>query len=70
MFESGTLSPWTCQNGSAVAGSPVHSGAYALRVSPSASQSGECTQSVTLVTVYVNGWYGQGDVYADDFSAT
>ncbi|WP_067136084.1 glycosyl hydrolase family 18 protein [Microtetraspora malaysiensis] len=119
-FESGALNPWTCQNGSAVAGSPVHSGAYALRVSPSGSQNGQCTQSVTLtpnhsytlkawvqgnyafvgvsggatgstwtsssgwkelsvpfttgasgtVTVYVNGWYGQGDVYADDFSIT
>ncbi|WP_066940305.1 glycosyl hydrolase family 18 protein [Microtetraspora fusca] len=119
-FESGALSPWTCQNGGAVVGSPVHSGAHALRVSPSASQTGQCTQSVTLapnhsytlkawvqgnyafvgvsggatgstwtsssgwkelsvpfttgasgtVTVYVNGWYGQGDVYADDFSIT
>jgi chitinase len=24
--------------------------------------------SVTSVTVWVHGWYGQGDYYADDFS--
>ncbi|WP_067182291.1 glycosyl hydrolase family 18 protein [Microtetraspora niveoalba] len=117
-FESGALSPWTCQTGSAVVGSPAHSGVHALRVSPTQSQTGQCAQSVTLapnhaytlkawvqgnyafvgvsggatastwtsssgwkelslpfttgssgtVTVTVNGWYGQDDVHADDFS--
>ncbi|WP_042383708.1 carbohydrate binding domain-containing protein [Streptacidiphilus melanogenes] len=117
-FESGSLSPWTCQSGSAVVSSPVHSGSHALQVTPSSSTTGECDQSVTLqpnhsytltgwvqgpyayvgvsggasastwsnrsswnqltvsfttgssgaVTVYVHGWYGQGNVYADDFS--
>jgi hypothetical protein len=28
------------------------------------------TGSSGTVTVYVHGWYGQGDVYADDFSVT
>ncbi|MCQ4040638.1 carbohydrate binding domain-containing protein [Streptantibioticus rubrisoli] len=117
-FESGGTSPWTCQPGGTVVSSPVHSGNHALQVAPTASQTGECDQSLTLspntaytltgwvqgdyayigvkgaatastwasssgwtkltvpfttdssgnVTVYVHGWYGQSDVYADDFS--
>ncbi|HLX48486.1 MAG TPA: carbohydrate binding domain-containing protein [Streptosporangiaceae bacterium] len=117
-FETGSLSPWTCQPGDAVVTSPVHSGSHALQVTPTASQTGECDQTVTLspntsytltgwvqgnyafigvsggasastwtsssgwsqlsvpfttgssgtVTVYVHGWYAQGNVYADDFS--
>ncbi|WP_329578514.1 glycosyl hydrolase family 18 protein [Kitasatospora sp. NBC_01250] len=119
-FESGSPSPWTCQSGSAVVSTPVHSGSHALQVTPSASQTGECDQSVTLlpnhaytltgwvqgsyayigvsggatgstwtnssgwtqlsvpfttdatgkVTVYVHGWYGQANVYADDFAVS
>jgi hypothetical protein len=117
-FESGSLSPWTCQSGSTVVSSPVHSGSHALQVAPSSGTTGECDQSLTLqpnhsytltgwvqgpyayigvsggasastwsnsgswnqltvtfttgssgaVTVYVHGWYAQGDVYADDFT--
>jgi hypothetical protein len=117
-FETGGVSPWTCQSTDAVVGSPVHSGVHALRVSPTASATGECDQSVTLaanhgytltawvqggyafvgvsggasastwtssgswtkltvpfttgangaVTVFVHGWYSQGDVFADDFA--
>ncbi|SEL42922.1 carbohydrate binding domain-containing protein [Streptacidiphilus jiangxiensis] len=117
-FETGSLSPWTCQSGSSVVSTPVHSGSHALAVVPSSSATGECDQTVTLqpnhaytltgwvqgpyayigvsggatasiwssgtswnqltvhfttgssgtVTVYVHGWYGQGNVYADDFS--
>jgi chitinase len=116
-FETGSLSPWTCQPGGAVVTAPVHSGTHALQVTPTASQTGECDQPVTLspdtsytltgwvqgsyafigvsggatastwtsasgwtkltvsfttgssgtVTVYVHGWYSQGNVYADDF---
>ncbi|MFG2841944.1 glycosyl hydrolase family 18 protein [Kitasatospora sp. NPDC048296] len=117
-LETGSLAPWTCQSGGAVVSTPVHSGSYALQAAPGASQTGECTQTVTLkpntsytlsgwvqgnyayigvsggatgstwanssgwtklsvpfttgasgaVTVYLHGWYGQGDVYGDDFS--
>jgi hypothetical protein len=117
-FETGSLSPWVCQPGDAVVTSPVHSGNYALQVTPTSSQTGECDQTITLspntsytlngwvqgnyayigvsggatasnwtsssswtplsvpfttgssgtVTVYVHGWYAQGNVYADDFS--
>jgi len=47
-FETGSLSPWTCQAGSVVVGSPVHSGSHALQVTPTSSQTGECDQTVTL----------------------
>ncbi|MDH6125623.1 carbohydrate binding domain-containing protein [Kitasatospora sp. GP82] len=117
-FESGSLSPWTCQSGGAVVTTPVHSGSYALQAAAGPSQTGECDQTVTLapntqytltgwvqgdyaylgvsggatastwtsasgwtkltvpfttgaggtVTVYLHGWYGQGNVYGDDFS--
>jgi hypothetical protein len=119
-FETGSLSPWTCQSGDAVQSTTVHSGKYALQVVPTASATGECDQAVTLaanttytlsgwvqgdyafigveggatsdtwssssswnqlslsfttgssgaVTVYIHGWYSQGDVYADDFTLT
>jgi chitinase len=119
-FETGSMSPWTCQSGDAVVTSPVHSGSDALQVSPTSSQTGECDQTITLspntsytlsgwvqgnfafigvsggatastwtsssawtqlkvsfttgssgtVTVYIHGWYSQGNVYADDFSVS
>jgi glycosyl hydrolase family 18 (putative chitinase)/carbohydrate binding protein with CBM4/9 domain len=118
-FETGSLSPWTCQSTDSVVSSPVHSGSHAAKVSPSGSATGECDQAVTgltpnhaytltayvqgdyafigvsggaggstwtsasgwtklsvpfttdstgNVTVFVHGWYSQGDVYADDFA--
>ena len=119
-FETGSLSPWTCQSGSVVVSSPVHAGSHALQVTPSSSTTGECDQTVTLlpnhsytlsgwvqgnyaylgvsggatastwssngswnqlkvpfttgssgtVTVYVHGWYAQGNVYADDLGVS
>ncbi|MFI9272843.1 carbohydrate binding domain-containing protein [Kitasatospora sp. NPDC052896] len=117
-FETGSLSPWTCQPGGTVVTTPVHSGSYALQVTPTSGQTGECDQTVTLspnhsytltgwvqgnyaylgvsggatasswasgsgwtqlsvpfttgssgtVTVYLHGWYAQGNVYGDDFA--
>ena len=119
-FETGSLSPWTCQSGDAVQSTTVHSGKYALEEVPTSSVTGECDQAVTLspntkytlsgwvqgsyafigvsggattdtwssssswnqlslsfttgssgaVTVYIHGWYGQGNIYADDFTLT
>jgi hypothetical protein len=119
-FETGSLSPWTCQSGDSVQSSTVHSGKYALEVVPTGSATGECDQAVTLspntkytlsgwvqgnyafigvsggattdtwssssswnqltlsfttgssgaVTVYIHGWYSQGNVFADDFTLT
>ncbi|GLZ39574.1 hypothetical protein Acsp05_31980 [Actinokineospora sp. NBRC 105648] len=48
-FESGAISPWTAASGSSVVSTPVHSGAKALSVTPSASGTGEVSQSVTLL---------------------
>jgi hypothetical protein len=117
-FETGSFSPWACQSTDAVVASPAHTGTHAARVSPTASATGECDQSVTLaanhsytltawvqgnyafvgvtggasastwtsasgwtkltvpfttgangtVSVFVHGWYSQGNVFADDFS--
>ncbi|MEU4858728.1 glycosyl hydrolase family 18 protein [Kitasatospora aureofaciens] len=47
-LETGSLAPWTCQSGGNVVTTPVHSGSYALQAAASASQTGECTQTVTL----------------------
>ncbi|MEY9874123.1 hypothetical protein ABH931_003617 [Streptacidiphilus sp. MAP12-33] len=58
-FETGSLSPWTCQSGSAIVSSPVHGGSHALSVVPSSSTTGECDQAVTLApnTSYtLSGW--------------
>jgi len=61
-FESGSLSPWTCQSGSAVVKSPVHSGAFALSVNATSSQTGECDQTLTLTPnhTYTLSAYVQG----------
>ncbi|GAA1236276.1 hypothetical protein GCM10009665_28050 [Kitasatospora nipponensis] len=58
-FETGSLSPWTCQSGGAVVSTPVHSGSHALQAAPSAGQTGECDQSVTLLPNHaytLTGW--------------
>lgn len=119
-FETGSLSPWTCQSGDSVQSGTVHGGSHALEIVPTASATGECDQSITLaantkytlsgyvqgnyafigvtggasastwtsssgwsklstsfttgssgaVTVFIHGWYSQGNVFADDFSIT
>ncbi|WP_377273557.1 carbohydrate binding domain-containing protein [Peterkaempfera sp. SMS 1(5)a] len=58
-FETGSLSPWTCQSGSTVVSTPVHSGSHALQVTPSSSATGECDQTVTLSPNHsytLSGW--------------
>jgi hypothetical protein len=116
-FETGSLSGWTCLAGDTAVSTPVHSGSYALQVTPTNVATGECDQviavqashtytlsayvdgayayigvvngqgtwtssssyskqsltfttsaSQTSITIYVHGWYAQGNVYADDFS--
>jgi len=48
-FESGALSPWTCDAGTAaVVSSPVHSGSHALTLTPTNSDDAQCTQTVTV----------------------
>ncbi|MFD7071352.1 glycosyl hydrolase family 18 protein [Streptomyces sp. NPDC059913] len=58
-FESGSLSPWTCGAGGAVVSTPVHGGTHALAAAATASQTGECAQTVTLspnTTYTLSGW--------------
>ncbi|MEW2347792.1 glycosyl hydrolase family 18 protein [Streptomyces sp. NPDC006684] len=63
-FESG-LSGWTCSNGSGeTVGSPVHAGSTALKAAPSASDTGQCSQTVKVkpnatytLSAYVQGSY-------------
>ncbi|MFC4031982.1 carbohydrate binding domain-containing protein [Streptomyces polygonati] len=63
-FETGSLTPWTCQPGGGVVATPAHAGTHALHVVPSSSQTGECDQSVALqanhaytLTAWVQGPY-------------
>ncbi|MEU8033498.1 carbohydrate binding domain-containing protein [Streptomyces sp. NPDC049099] len=58
-FESGSLTPWTCDSGATVVSSPAHGGAHALRTVPSASQTGRCAQTLTLkpgTSYTLSGW--------------
>ncbi|WBP85988.1 glycosyl hydrolase family 18 protein [Kitasatospora cathayae] len=58
-LETGNLAPWSCQSGGGVVTAPVHSGSYALQAAPSASQTGECTQTVSLkpnTSYTLSGW--------------
>ncbi|MER6546076.1 glycosyl hydrolase family 18 protein [Streptomyces sp. NPDC001250] len=61
-FETGSLTPWTCDTGASVVSSPVHGGSHALKTATSASQTGQCTQTLTLKpnTSYTLGGWVQG----------
>ena len=64
-FESGALSPWTCDSGiAAVVSAPTHAGAHALAITPTSSDDAQCSQSVTVqpntkytLTAWVQGTY-------------
>ncbi|MFI6358916.1 carbohydrate binding domain-containing protein [Streptomyces sp. NPDC050743] len=58
-FETGSLAPWSCDSGAAVVSSPVHGGSHALKTAPSASQAGQCAQTLTLkpnTSYTLSGW--------------
>jgi chitinase len=65
-FETGNLSPWTCDPGtSMVVTSPVHSGSYALAATPTSSFTAKCSQTVSVqpntsytLSAWVLGNYG------------
>ncbi|MFF3115298.1 chitinase [Kitasatospora sp. NPDC057904] len=46
-FEAGALTGWSCTGGT-VQSATVHSGSYALRSTPGAGDTGECTQTVAV----------------------
>ncbi|MFI9628948.1 glycosyl hydrolase family 18 protein [Streptomyces sp. NPDC052042] len=65
-FETGSLNPWTCESGGAVVSTPTHGGGHALAVAATASQTGECTQTLALSpnTAYtLSGWLQGGYGY-------
>jgi len=63
-FETGSLSPWQCDPGTAqVVTSPVHSGSYALEITPTSSDDAQCSQVVAVSpgTTYTLSAWAQGD---------
>jgi len=64
-FESGSLGPWSCTGGTgSVVTGQAHSGSYALAGAASASDSAQCSQTVTVtpntaytLSAYVKGSY-------------
>ena len=64
-FETGNLSGWTCDAGTAaVVSSPTHSGSHALQLNPSNSDDAQCTQTISVqanhtytLSVWVQGNY-------------
>ena len=62
-FETGSLSGWSCDAGTAaVATSPVHAGSYALAATPTSSDDAQCTQTVSVLpnTAYTLSGYVEG----------
>ena len=62
-FETGTLSGWSCDAGTAsVVSSPVHSGSYALAATPTSADDAQCTQTVSVLpnTAYTLSGYVEG----------
>ncbi|MEV4561679.1 glycosyl hydrolase family 18 protein [Kitasatospora sp. NPDC049285] len=62
-LESGSLAPWTCQSGGGLSAT-AHAGAHGLLAAPTAGQTGQCQQTVTLapnhaytLTAWVQGPY-------------
>ena len=66
-FESGALSPWTCDAGTAsVVSSPVHTGGHALSATPTSSVDAQCSQTVAVSpnhTYTLSGWVDGSYVY-------
>jgi chitinase len=64
-FEAGSPSGWSCTGGATVS-SPVHSGNYALAATASASDTAQCTQTVSVVpntTYTISAWVSGNPVY-------
>ena len=62
-FETGSLSGWSCDAGTAdVVTTPVHSGSYALAGTPTGSDDAECAQTVSVQpdTSYTLSGFVQG----------
>jgi chitinase len=78
-FETGNLSGWSCDAGDVAVTSPVHSGSYALQMTPSGSTTGQCTQTVSVqpstaytLSAYLDGPYAYLGVnsYSDTWTTS
>ncbi|HET9059107.1 MAG TPA: carbohydrate binding domain-containing protein, partial [Acidimicrobiales bacterium] len=69
-FETGALSPWTCDPGTAsVVSTTVHSGSYALEATPTSSDDAQCSQVVNVspnTTYTLTAWVQGNYVYLGD----
>ena len=64
-FETGSLAPWTCGNGSVVS-SPTHSGSHALLGTVGNFDTAQCAQTITVQpnhTYTLSGWVNGSYVY-------
>jgi chitinase len=64
-FETGSLSPWTCSNGSVVS-SPVHSGTHAVFGAVANFDTAQCSQTISVLpshTYTLSGWVNGSYVY-------
>jgi 3D (Asp-Asp-Asp) domain-containing protein len=59
-FETGALSPWTCDAGTAaVVSTPAHAGSHALAITPTSSDNAQCSQTVAVkasTTYTLSAW--------------
>ncbi|WP_432845138.1 chitinase [Amycolatopsis sp. CA-161197] len=65
-FDAGSTAGWECAGGAATVASPVRSGAGALAVTASASDTGQCSQTVSVrpsTTYAVEAWVRGNPVY-------
>lgn len=66
-FESGSLSPWSCNgNPGSIVSSPVHAGSKALQGKVSSSDTAQCNQTVAVqpnTTYSLSGWVRGSNVY-------
>jgi chitinase len=69
-FETGALSPWTCDPGTAaVVTNPVHTGGYALAATPTSSVDAQCTQTISVSpnhTYTLSAWVQGNYAYLGD----
>ncbi|WP_326836577.1 glycoside hydrolase family 18 protein [Amycolatopsis rhabdoformis] len=65
-FDSGSTAGWECTAGATTVASPVHGGGGALAVTASASDTGQCSQTVAVrpsTTYAVEAWVRGNPVY-------
>ncbi|WP_033291896.1 chitinase [Amycolatopsis jejuensis] len=65
-FESGSLGGWTCTGTASVVSTQAHDGSHALSAAPSSSDTGQCSQQVSVqanTTYRLSAWVQGSYVY-------